>query len=101
MSTSALLCAKSAPERSRSAMAPLCAGNAVAAYLVIVTSMFVTFPLLSPRDTRVRAPWYFRRPRCPRLPGQQESVRTDNRELSRLLRPSLTQTTPVAWTFPP
>ena len=59
MSTSALLCAKSAPERSRSAMASAGAGTAVAVYLVLVTGVFVTVPLLGPRDAGVRAPCYF------------------------------------------
>lgn len=46
MSTSTLLCAESAPERPRSTEAPFGAGTAVAAYLVLVTGVFVTVPLL-------------------------------------------------------
>ena len=46
MSTSALLCAESAPERQRSTEALFGVTTAVAAYLVLVTGVFVTFALL-------------------------------------------------------
>lgn len=59
MGTSALLCPESAPERKRSAGASFGASTALAAYLVLVTGVFVTCLLLGARDVGGRAPWYF------------------------------------------